>query len=165
VKKYICLIAILVLGSGCALTEWMGFDSGPSGKSGQSGKSQQEVAQKQLNDARASFNKKLDDSRGKTLAQLNKEWGGLDGGISREGLSVYQWRQTARLAPPQGEVTKVGNAQGTTLASCMAMFIVQNNVVVDATSEGECLDLSRMPAWRPYITQSSDGRKGEVSKL
>ena len=162
-KKYICLIAILALGSGCALTEWMGFDGGSSGQSG-SGTSRQEVAQRQLNDARAAFAKKLDDTRGKSLAQLNKEWGGLDGGISREGLSVYQWRQTARLTPPQGEVTKVGNS-GATVASCMAMFIVQNGVVVDATSEGECLDYRRMPAWQPYITQSSDGRKGEVSKL
>ena len=159
-KKYICLIAILVFGSGCVVTEWMGLD----GPSGPSGKDPQVAAQQQLNDARAGFDKKLEAARGKSLAQLNKEWGGLDGGISREGLSVFQWRQTARLTPPQGEVTKVGN-QGATMASCLAMFIVQDGVVVDATSEGECLDLRRMPAWKPYVTQSSDGRKGEVSKL
>lgn len=156
-KKYICLIAILALGSGCAVGEWMGL-----GGSGQSGKSAQKVAESQLNDGKAAFSQKLDDARGKSLPQLQKEWGSLDGGLSRDSLTVFQWRQTARLTPPEEES---GKPQNPVMASCLAMFIVQNGVVVDATSEGQCFDYRLMPAWRPYITQSSDGRKGEVGKL
>ena len=40
------------------------------------------------------------------------------------------------------------------------MFIVnQDGVVVDATSEGQCLDYKLMPLWRPVINADGDGRR------
>lgn len=137
------------MASGCGVGEWMGF-----------GKSPQEVANQERANGKESFEAKLAAAIGQPVAKVRKEWGALDGGLSRAGLTVFQWRQTAKLTLPEGMAPSEGTAGQTTLASCLAMFIVRDGVVMDATSEGQCFDYSRMPAWQPYITQSTDGRQG-----
>ncbi|MDR2947044.1 MAG: hypothetical protein LBV79_09895 [Candidatus Adiutrix sp.] len=159
-KKFLSLMVMAVLGSGCAVIEWPGWGAAPAGPSQQeAARQQQEAARQQFDAGQAAFDQKLSASRGLPLAQLRDAWGGLDNGPSLDGLSVFQWRQTARIIPPARE----GETPGATLASCLAMFIVQGDVVVDATSEGQCFDYRQMPAWQPFVTQSTDGRVGEVA--
>lgn len=153
-----CLVIVLagLMVSGCAfIDEWFGAGSGqPSTASS---------PRQQLSDGRAAFDEKVKGAVGQSFSKVQKAWGGLEGGVSREGLTVYRWSQTARLTAPAGEVTPARSGQET--ASCLAMFIVNSEgTVVDAASEGQCYDYRLMPAWRPYILESSDGRQGPVTR-
>lgn len=154
-KKYLLVVLAAFLVSGCALG---GLFSGGSSRS-----STAASPREQLSAGRASFEQKIKAASGQTLTKVQNDWGRLDQGLSREGLTVYKWSQTARLTTPAGEVTPAQSGQETT--SCLAMFIVnRNGVVVDATSEGQCYDYRMMPAWRPYIVESTDGQTGPVGR-
>ena len=157
-KKFALLLVTLMMTTGCAgvINDWFGFGD-DSGKSG-------DKARQQLSDARASFDQKIKAAPGKSMSQLQKEWGKLEQGVSRDGLTVYRWRQTAKVTPPAGEtVMPASNSSGQETFSCLAMFIVSyEGVVVDATSEGQCVDYQLMPAWRPNVTQSTDGNTGSI---
>ncbi len=150
-KKYLLIAAAAAMVSGCAtFDDWFGGRPSTSN-----------APRQQLSDGRASFDQKIKNASGRPLTRVQKDWGALEPGVSRDGLTVYTWRQTARLSTPAGEVTQAKTGQET--ASCLAMFIVNaNGVVVDASSEGQCFDYRLMPAWRPYITESTDGRTGAV---
>jgi Prokaryotic membrane lipoprotein lipid attachment site. len=156
-KKYLLVLSAVFLLSGCAFGDWFGGGSG-GGRSSTSASPRQ-----QLSDGRASFDQKIKAAAGQSLSRVQKDWGRLEQGLSRDGLTVYKWSQTARLTAPAGEVTPAQSGQETT--SCLAMFIVSpDGVVVDATSEGQCYDYRLMPAWRPYILESTDGRSGSVGR-
>lgn len=135
------------------------FDSsGPQ----QPGPATTKSASQQLAEGRASFEQKIIASRGASLSKLRTIWGSLEPGISRDNLTVYRWSQTAKLTTPTGMVTKASSAPPAT-SSCLAVFIVdRKGVVVDANSEGQCFDYRFMPAWKPVITQSTDGKTGAV---
>ncbi len=162
-KKFVPILLVLLLSAGCgAVKEWFdGFGtSSGRGRPSQPGVSQ---ARQQLTDAQAAFDKKLQSAQGKDLAQVRKDWGGLEPGVSRDELTVYRWSQTARITTPKGEVSPVSSGGGTATASCLAMFIVDaNGTVVDSASEGQCFDYRKMPAWQPRITESTDGRTGPI---
>lgn len=164
-KKYLLILIALVLMPGCAW--WNGlFGGGDSSAGGGSvgGKSGAQSARQQLSDARASFDEKIKSSPGKKLGDVKKEWGELEKGLSQNDLTVYRWSQTAKVTAPAGEVAPASNnSQQTT--SCLAMFIVSGDgTVVDATSEGQCFDYKLMPAWKPFIVESTDGRNGFVHR-
>ena len=159
-RKYLLILAVVLLTSGCAVSDWFGGGSSSSGGSRFGGADQ---GQQQLTDAKASFERKIKAAQGQSLTQVQKDWGRLERGLSRDGLTVYRWSQTAKITPPSGAKAAQAGTGGQETASCLAMFIVDPyNMVVDATSEGLCLDLSRMPAWNPYVTESTDGRAGSV---
>lgn len=154
-KKYLLVALAAFLVSGCALDGWFGGSSSRSSTTGS--------PREQLVVARASFEKKIKAAHGQTLPKVQNDWGGLDRGLSRDGLTVYKWSQTARLSVPAGEVTPAQSGQET--VSCLAMFIVNpSGVVVDAASEGQCYDYRLMPAWNPYVVESTDGRTGVVGR-
>lgn len=156
-KKSILVLLTVFFVSGCGGFGGL-FDGGPSGGPSTAGSPRQ-----QLNDGQASFDRKIKAANGQSLSKVQKDWGRLERGLSRDGLTVYKWSQTARLTAPAGEVTPAQSGQETT--SCLAMFIVSpDGVVVDATSEGQCYDYRLMPAWRPYILESTDGRTGSVRR-
>lgn len=156
-KKSILVLLAVFLASGCGVGGW--FGGGPGG----SGPSTAGSPRQQLSDGQASFDQKIRAANGQSLSKVQKEWGRLERGLSRDGLTVYKWSQTARLTAPAGEVTPAQAGQET--ASCLAMFIVSpDGVVVDATAEGQCYDYRMMPAWRPYILESTDGRTGSVRR-
>ncbi len=162
-KKFLLIVIAAFMTSGCAASDWFGglFSGSDSGGRVSGGGN---VSQKQMAAARESFDRKIQAVPGQTLAQVQREWGRLEAGLSRDGLTVYTWRQTARITDPNPKVVQAsqGSAKGET-ASCLAMFIVNpNQVVMDATSEGLCLDLYKMPAWRPHITEATDGRLGPI---
>lgn len=156
-KKSILVLLAVILASGCGGFGGL-FDGGPVGGPSTAGSPRQ-----QLSDGQASFDRKVSAANGQSLSKVQKDWGRLERGLSRDGLTVYKWSQTARLTAPAGEVTPAQSGQETT--SCLAMFIVSpDGVVVDATSEGQCYDYRLMPAWRPYILESTDGRTGSVRR-
>ncbi len=158
-KKFIPVFLMMLLTAGCGdVRGW--FDQIGGGSSGQSGRSTASSPKQQLNDARASFDQKLQNAQGRSLAEVRKDWGRLEPGLKRGDLTVYQWRQTAKITTPKGEVAPA-SSRGASTASCLAMFIVgPGDVVVDSTAEGQCYDFRRMPAWQPTVTQSTDGRLG-----
>ncbi|MDR1043932.1 MAG: hypothetical protein LBP33_02290 [Candidatus Adiutrix sp.] len=160
-KKYVLILAVLILSSGCAFNDWFGGSSSSSSGGGSRFGGPDQGAQ-QMADAKNSFDQKIKSAQGQSLAQVQKDWGRLERGLSQGGLTVYRWSQTARITSPGGKVAQASSG-GQETASCLAMFIVDPyNTVVDATSEGLCLDLTRMPAWKPYVTESTDGRTGTI---
>ena len=154
-KKYILILAALVLATGCVADDW--FGGGGSQK-----KWAASTPKQQLAEARNSFERKINAAQGKPLNTVQKDWGRLERALSRDGLTVYQWQQTAKVTTPSGETTKASS--GSETFSCLAVFIVDDTTgkVMEATSEGPCYDYSLMPAWKPVITKSTDGRRGEV---
>lgn len=116
----------------------------------------------QLTAAGVAFAEKLTSAPGLNLEGLKRQWGQIEKALTRGDLTVYRWRQTATVIPPQGQ----GGRSEPVVFSCLAMFIVnQSDTVVDATSEGRCMDYQLMPAWQPIITQSSDRARGAVNPL
>lgn len=160
-KKCILISLMMLLAAGCGnVRDW--FDNLGGGSPSQPSRPTASSPKQQLNDARASFDQKLRNAQGRTLAEVRKDWGRLEPGLKRGDLTVYQWRQTAKITTPKGEV-KPASSGGAGTASCMAMFIVgPDDVVVDSTAEGQCYDYRRMPAWKPTVTQSTDGLTGPV---
>ncbi|MDR0881573.1 MAG: hypothetical protein LBP55_03405 [Candidatus Adiutrix sp.] len=150
-KKYIPLLLAVMVCSACAMGEWLSL--GPVAATPRPSASPAQ----QLSDGRAAFKQKLGEAPGKTLARIKKEWGALEKGPSHGDMTGYTWRQTARLTVPAGEANPANPSQPKTAArpqtaSCMAMFIVNNDEkVLDATSEGQCFDYRLMPAWQPSI--------------
>lgn len=154
-KRVVLFLAMIFMISGCGkIDDWFGRSGGPSQPSVSS-------ARKQLNKAQDSFDNKLQAARGRSIEAARKDWGTLEAGLSQGGLTVYKWSQTAELTTPDGEPSQ--GKSGKQTVSCLAMFIADpDGLVVDSTSEGRCFDLSKMPAWKPVVTQSTDGRTGPV---
>ncbi len=152
--KFIPLLVLFMLAPACSqFSDWLGVP----GSTGPTSTSANPRAQMQA--AQASFDQKLESARGESLNQVRRSWGNLEAGLSQDGLTVYKWSQTAQVTIPAGE----NSAGQTQVASCLAMFIVdQGGVVVDSTSEGRCFDYNKMPAWKPIVTQSTDGRTGSI---
>jgi hypothetical protein len=104
------------------------------------------------------FANRLAAAPGLTLAQLRSQWAPLRQGISQFNVTVYNWVRTISAAPPPEVADELGlpvdyhnpPALAVTL-SCMAVFIVQDGVVAEASSEGQCLDPGLMPDWRPKV--------------
>ena len=153
-KNLVLVLAMMILATGCVVDDWFGGGGGQKWAAS--------TPKQQMSEARNSFDRKIQAAAGKSLNSVQKEWGRLERGLSRDGLTVYQWQQTARVTTPSGEVSKASGGRET--LSCLAMFIVndRDGKVVDATSEGQCYDFSLMPAWKPVITNSTDGRRGGV---
>ena len=112
-------------------------------------------AQAQYKAAQKAFQEKLGAATGLTLAALRTRWGQVQEGITHKGSTIYHWTQTLTVTPPSDGAA---GAPPTRNLSCMAVFIVRGGVVVEASSEGHCLDQSLMPAWRPVITTAAEGR-------
>jgi len=163
-KKYVLILIALFMTSACAGGDWFGglFGGGDGGGGSKGG----DQAQKQLAAARDSFERKLQAVPGQSLAEVKQQWGRLEAGLRREGLTVYTWKQTAKIVDPNPKVVPASNNKGQRKAetvSCLAMFIVnEQQVVMDATSEGLCLDLRQMPAWKPNVTEATNGQLGPV---
>ena len=149
--RIFCLILTLIVFSGCA---WLDSPSVEPTR-----QIQPAGAKAQYKAAEDAFQKKLNATVGLPLAELRAQWGRVQQGVSRNNITVYHWQQTIAVTPPPRaaaevglESGKAGNPAGQALAlSCLAVFIVQHGVVVEASSEGRCLDPSRMPGWRPEI--------------
>jgi hypothetical protein len=162
-KKYLPVFLVMLLAGGCGgVRDFVGQIGGDS--SGQAGQqSSAASAQQQLHDARASFAQKLKEAQGRPVAEIRQNWGGLEPGLKSGGLTVYKWTQTAQITAPAGEVVPASSSGGVRMVSCMAMFIVgPDDVVMDSNSDGDCFDYSKMPDWKPAVTQSTDGRTGPV---
>ena len=107
------------------------------------------------------FQGKLGESTGLTLAQLRSQWGQVRQGITRNQSTIYHWVQNISVTPPPETAAKVGLKTAAEPAgqtdrplslSCMAIFIFnQSGVVDEAFSEGQCLDHTLMPGWRPVV--------------
>jgi hypothetical protein len=153
VRLAVCFLAAGLMLGGCA-----GFEPFSEGGDKPVGDPESD----QLTAGEAAFAKKLTSAPGLNLEGLKSQWGEVEKALTRGELTVYRWRQTATVTPPPGQ----GASPDPVVFSCLAMFIVnQSDTVVDATSEGRCLDYRLMPAWQPTITQSSDGARGPVKSL
>ena len=162
-KKYLPVLFLMIMTTGCGTFESFFWDSSPPPipvKPGQP-PTQETEAKKQLMAGKASFEQKLNDSIGLDMSDLLDEWGTLEPGASRSGLTVYHWKQTANLMlPPNSSENNIATPK---TASCLAMFIVgPNKEVMDATAEGQCFDYELMPLWEPIVTQSTDGKIGVI---
>ncbi len=151
-------LAVYFLAAGLMLEGCAGLE--PFSQEG--GNSMGDLERDQLTAGEAAFAKKLTSAPGLNLEELKSQWGQIEKALTRGELTVYRWRQTATVIPPQGQ----GGRSEPVVFSCLAMFIVnQSDTVVDATSEGRCLDYRLMPAWQPSITQSSGGTRGAGNLL
>ncbi|MCL2029357.1 MAG: hypothetical protein FWG97_02945 [Deltaproteobacteria bacterium] len=109
-------------------------------------------AQAQYKAAQKAFQEKLDAAPGLTLAALRTRWGQVQQGITHNNSTIYSWTQTITVTPP---TEGASGALPPRNLSCMAVFIFRGGVVVEASSEGHCVDQSLMPAWRPLITTAT----------
>jgi hypothetical protein len=152
--RTLCYVLTMLVLTGCG---WLGQGSG-KGSVSMSAVDQYKAAQK-------SFHKKLDDSYGLTLAQLQAQWGRVRQGLTHNKSTIYHWVQNISVTPPPEAAAKMGlkaaagpdgQAEQPMGLSCMAVFILQDGVVDSIDSEGNCLDHSLMPGWRPVIESSGN---------
>jgi len=153
-----CFLALLIL-AGC------GPDLLPHGRNRRDPASMSPLNQYKA--AQEAFQKKLDEATGLTLSQLKAQWGEVRQGITHNKSTVYNWVRTISVDPPADAAEKLGlepsygqaDDHGQTLAlSCMAVFIVNQDKVVDeAFSEGHCLEHNLMPGWKPVVETAVGG--------
>jgi len=144
-----CVLTMLIL-AGCAWQE-----TGSISPASMSAADQYKAAQK-------SFQKKLEASHGLTLARLQSQWGEVRQSLTRNQSTIYHWVQTISVTAPPEAAAKVGLEAATNepvSISCLAFFIFNRNGVVDeASSEGQCLDHTLMPSWRPKLESTGAER-------
>jgi hypothetical protein len=112
--------------------------------------------------ARGAFQKKLAAASGLSLDELRDRWGQVRQGMTRNELTIYSWVETISVKPPPEVAAELGlsvppDGQALSL-SCMAIFIVRNGVVDEASSDGSCLDPALMPGWRPVVRSAGGSR-------
>ena len=141
------LILFLLIFSGCAWQKEPRTDGAKSQVPSASARAQYRAAQN-------AFQEKLNAAPGLTLAELRAQWGQIQQSFTRNNLTIYHWRQTISVTPPAG-ASAVLDLAGETVdgqalsLSCLVYFIVQSGEVVEASSEGLCLEHGLMPAWNP----------------
>jgi hypothetical protein len=115
--------------------------------------------------AERAFQEKLAAASGLTLSELRARWGQVQQNITLNKLTIYSWVRNLTVTPPPEAAAKLGltdtpaetdtpAGDETLTLSCWARFIVQSGqggVVVEASSEGNCVEPGLMPAWRPAV--------------
>ena len=147
--RKLCFFLALLIFSGCASFEQQPVSPPPP----EQRKVSATAAQAQYRAAQKAFNEKLEAAPGLTLAALRVQWGQVRQGITRGVSTIYHWTRTITVTPPEG----TAGALTPRTMSCMAVFIVQDGVVVEASSEGQCLDYGLMPAWQPVCSGPCPG--------
>jgi len=154
--RTLCYVLTMLVLAGCGV---MGPGVSVKDPASMSAVDQYKAAQK-------SFQKKLEGSYGFTLDQLRSQWGQVRQGFTRNQSTIYHWVQNVTVTPPPEAAAKVGlkmaaadpdgQAGQPMVLSCMAVFILQDGVVDSIDSEGNCLDHSLMPGWRPVVESTGN---------
>jgi len=155
-RTLVCFLTLLIL-AGCAGSDFM-----PNGLGGRREPASLS-ALKQYKAAKEAFRKKLAEATGLSLSELQAKWGAVRQGITYNKSTVYNWVRTVYVVPPpeaaakldSDELPEVQDPDQPLALSCMAVFIVNQDKVVDeAFSEGRCLDHNLMPGWKPVVETS-----------
>jgi hypothetical protein len=163
-RKLGYVLALLII-CGCGVPDILQRERRPPDPASRSAENQYQAAER-------AFQEKLAAASGLTLSELRARWGQVHQNITQNKLTIYNWVRNLTVTPPPEAAAKLGladayaetdtpaEADQTMTLSCMAVFIIQGGVVVEAFSEGRCLDPGLMPAWRPVVEAKVPGQVG-----